>query len=73
VISIVVGGVWFGMRYFSWIVASILRDTADRNLDKHLNIIALSLVAAFVMTQWDLVMDVPESTIPEASIWQITI
>jgi uncharacterized membrane protein len=43
VITIIVGGVWFGMGY--------------------------PLVAAFVMTQWDLVMDAPESTISKAWIW----
>jgi putative membrane protein len=34
-----------------------------------LNVVALPIVAAFVMTQWDLVMDPPESTISKAWIW----
>jgi uncharacterized membrane protein len=52
-IPIIVGPLWFGAGYFSWVVASILLDDADRRLDRPLNVIALPIVAAFVMTQWD--------------------
>ena len=68
-IPIIVGPLWFGAGYFSWVVASILLDDADRRLDRPLNAVALPIVAAFVMTQWDLVMDPPESTIAKAWIW----
>jgi uncharacterized membrane protein len=68
-IPVIVGPLWFGAGYFSWIVASILLDDADRRLDRPLNVIALPFVAAFVMTQWDLVMDPPESTIAKVWIW----
>ena len=68
-IPIIVGPLWFGAGYFSWVVASTLLDCADRRLDRALNFIALPLVAAFVMTQWDLVMDRSESTIAKVWIW----
>jgi putative membrane protein len=68
-IPIIVGPLWFGAGYFSWVVASVLLDGADQRLDRPLNVIALPIVAAFVMTQWDLVMDPPESTISKAWIW----
>ncbi len=68
-IPIVVGPLWFGAGYFSWVVASVLLDGADRKLDRPFNMIALPLVAAFVMTQWDLVMDAPSATIAKAWIW----
>lgn len=68
-IPIIVGPLWFGAGYFSWVVASILLDGADRRLAKPLNVIALPIVAAFVMTQWDLVMDRSESTIAKVWIW----
>ncbi len=42
---------------------------ADRDLNRQLNVIVLPLVAAFVMTQWDFVMDAPASTISKAWIW----
>jgi len=57
------------LAYFSWVVASILLDGADRRLDRPLDFIALPVVAAFVMTQWDLVMDRSESTIAKVWIW----
>lgn len=69
VIPIIVGPLWFGMGYFAWIVAGILLGGADRNLNRQLNIIAQPVVAAFVMTQWDFVMDAPASTISRAWIW----
>jgi uncharacterized membrane protein len=68
-IPIIVGPLWFGAGYFSWIVASILLDGADRRLDRPFNVIALPVVAAFVMTQWDLVMDRSESTLAKVWIW----
>ena len=69
VIPIIVGPLWFGMGYFAWIVAGTLLGGADRNLNRQLNIIAQPIVAAFVMTQWDFVMDAPASTISRAWIW----
>src|SRR6202035_4636371 len=66
VIPIIVGPLWFGMGYFSWMVAASLLDRADRNLKDRVDFLAMPVVAAFVMTQWDLVMDPPESTISRA-------
>jgi uncharacterized membrane protein len=68
-IPIIVGPLWFGAGYFSWVVASILLDGADRQLERPVNFVALPIVAAFVMTQWDLVMDAPNSTIAKVWIW----
>jgi uncharacterized membrane protein len=68
VIPVIVGPLWFGMGYFSWIVAStLLGGTALQN--RKIKLIALPMVAAFVMTQWDAVMDPPASTISKAWIW----
>ena len=58
-----------GIGYLSWIVAGTLLDGADRRMKVRFNVIALPIVAAFVMTQWDLVMDPPSSTIAKAWIW----
>ena len=68
-IPIVVGPLWFGGGYFAWVVASTLLDCADRRLDRRFEFFALPVVAAFVMTQWDLVMDPPSATIARAWIW----
>ncbi|MBV9460888.1 MAG: carotenoid biosynthesis protein [Bradyrhizobium sp.] len=68
-IPIIVGPLWFGAGYFSWVVATILLDGADRALGRRFNLIALPIVAALVMTQWDLVMDARNATIARVWIW----
>jgi uncharacterized membrane protein len=68
-IPIIVGPLWFGMGYISWIVAGTLLGNADRRLNGKIELVALPIVAAFVMTQWDVVMDPPEATISRAWIW----
>jgi putative membrane protein len=69
VIPIIVGPLWFGMGYFSWVVAGIILDGADQRVDEHHNDIILPIVAAFIMTQWDLVMDAPGATLSKAWVW----
>lgn len=66
-IPIVVGFLWFGMGYFAWVLAGVL--LGDRGSENGPALVARPLVAAFVMTQWDLVMDPPEATIAKAWIW----
>ena len=68
-IPFIVGPMWFGAGYFSWIVAATLLGEADRKLDRRFNLIALPVVAAFVTAQWDLVVDPPSATIAKAWIW----
>jgi Carotenoid biosynthesis protein len=68
VIPVIVGPLWFGMGYFSWHVAAVLLGAGARP-DRKFERFALPLVAAFVMTQWDVVMEPAESTIAKAWIW----
>ena len=68
-IPVIVGPLWFGMGYFAWIVAGTLLGGAHRRLRGKIELIALPIVAAFVMTQWDVVMDPPEATISKVWIW----
>lgn len=68
VIPIIVGPLWFGMGYFSWHVAAALLGAGARPSRKFERF-ALPLVAAFVMTQWDVVMEPAEATIAKAWIW----
>ena len=68
-IPLIVGPLWFGGGWFAWVVASTMLGGADRALDRPINLIALPLTAAFVLAQWDLVMDAPAATIAKAWIW----
>jgi len=65
----IVGPLWFGMGYLSWIVAGALLGGARPRMGRKLELIFRPVVAAFVMTQWDVVMDPPESTISKLWIW----
>jgi uncharacterized membrane protein len=69
VIPVIVGPLWFGMGYFAWIVAGILLGRIGPDLHGTFEALARPIVAAFVMAQWDVVMDPPESTISKAWIW----
>jgi uncharacterized membrane protein len=67
-VPVIVGPLWFGMGYFSWIVAATLLGCGARPV-RRFELLASPLVAAFVMTQWDVVMDPPASTVSKAWIW----
>jgi uncharacterized membrane protein len=68
-IPIIVGPLWFGMGYFAWVVAGTLLGSTHRRLRGKIELIIQPVVAAFVMTQWDVVMDPPEATISKVWIW----
>jgi uncharacterized membrane protein len=68
VIPVIVGPLWFGMGYFSWIVAGTLLGAPARPRRKF-ELLAWPAISAFLMTQWDVVMDPPLSTISKAWIW----
>ena len=69
VIPIIVGPLYFGMGYASWVIASLLLGSrVERPQTRHA-LVAVPLVAAFVMTQWDVVMDPSGSTLDKAWVW----
>jgi uncharacterized membrane protein len=67
-IPVIVGPLWFGIGYFSWILAGTLLGAPARPRSRF-EVVAWPIVAAFTMTQWDVVMDPPLSTISKAWIW----
>src|SRR5258708_19698843 len=67
-VPIIVGLLYFAMGYFSWMIASLLLDYADLHMDPALNVVALPLIAAFVMLQCDVVMHPPNPTPYRTSI-----
>ncbi len=64
-----VGVLYFGMGYTAWVIGNILLDKADIRLDQRFNLIALPVVAAFVLAMWDVVLDPISSTIHHVWIW----
>jgi len=68
-VPIIVGLLYFTMGYFSWMIASVLLDDADLHLDRPFNVTVLPIIAAFVVVQWDVVMDPRNATVYRAWIW----
>ncbi len=68
-IPLIVGFLYFGMGYPSWVVAGVLLDRAGLEPDSRFRLAALPLVASFVIVQWDVVMDPPSSTLGGAWVW----
>ena len=68
-VPLVVGPLYFGVGFLAWIIAATLLGEADLHLDRDRNVMALPVIAAFVMVQWDLVMDPANSTLHRAWIW----
>jgi uncharacterized membrane protein len=69
VIPPIVGALYFGMGYASWVIANLLLNGRIAPLSRH-GVVALPLLAAFVMTQWDVVMDPAGSTLAKAWVWR---
>jgi uncharacterized membrane protein len=61
-VPITIGPMYFAMGYVSWSVASTL-------LKNKATLLTLPLVAAFLMTMWDVVMDPISATIDRAWTW----
>ncbi|MBB2179717.1 carotenoid biosynthesis protein [Gluconacetobacter tumulicola] len=69
VIPIIVGPLYFGMGYASWVIANFLIGTKVDRPQSHYMLIAIPIISAFVMTQWDIVIDPSGSTLGRAWIW----
>ena len=68
-IPLIVGPLYFGMGYPSWVIANLLVGERVERPTSVLQLFAVPLTAAFVMVQWDVVMDPANSTLARAWIW----
>ena len=69
VIPPIVGPLYFGMGYASWVIANLLLNGRIAPLSRG-GAVALPILSAFVMTQWDVVMDPAGSTLAKAWVWR---
>ena len=65
----IVGALYFGMGYASWVIANLLLNGRMAPLERY-GVVALPVLSAFVMTQWDVVMDPTGSTLAKAWVWR---
>jgi len=63
-----IGPAYFGAGYLAWTLANVVLHEADRRRDMT-SIVGLPIVAAFMMTSWDLCFDPSSSTVAHNWIW----
>lgn len=68
-IPIIVGPLYFGLGYPAWIIACLLLGTEIAGPANRREIAFTPVVAAFTLTQWDVVMDPASATIGRAWAW----
>ncbi|HEY0470961.1 MAG TPA: carotenoid biosynthesis protein [Kribbella sp.] len=71
-----IGPIYFGLGYVCWLMASTLLDAADARLNaragsaRHINVVALPMLAAAMMAAYDLGTDSLASTVNKDWIWE---
>jgi putative membrane protein len=68
-VPLLIGPAYLGTGYVAWTLASVILDGADRRQDLA-SIVGLPVVAAFIMTSWDVCFDPTLSTIAHDWIWR---
>lgn len=68
-IPVIVGGLWFAFGYQAWIIACLLVGAGIGGPRDRLSLWGVPLVAAFVATQWDVVVEPSGATIGRAWVW----
>ena len=69
VVPLLIGPAYFGAGYTSWVLASILLGEIDRPPDR-IAVVAVPIVAAFIMVGWDVCFDPGSATLDRLWIWQ---
>jgi uncharacterized membrane protein len=60
---------YFGVCYLSWVLAHVLLDKFDRQIDSRSKF-AIPVVASFIMVMWDMSIDPASSTVKHEWIWR---
>lgn len=68
-IPIIVGPLYFGIGYPAWIIACLILGTDVGGPATRRELAFTPVVAAFALTQWDVVMDPANATIGRAWVW----
>lgn len=68
-VPIMIMPAYFGVCYLSWVIAHVLLDKFDRQIDSRV-IFAIPVIASFIMVMWDMSIDPVSSTVKHEWIWQ---
>jgi len=69
VVPILLGVAYIGMGYVSWTLSRLILGQVESHVSAS-SVVAIPLVASFLMVAWDLAMDSIWSTVLHAWIWQ---
>jgi putative membrane protein len=69
VIPPIVGPLYLGMGYPAWVIANLLLGQSVQRPSTGLQLFGVPVISAFVMVQWDVVMDPSGSTLARAWVW----
>ena len=68
-VPLIVGPLYVGMGYPSWVIADLLLIGRVERPSDRMALFGMPVAAAFVMVQWDVVMDPSGSTLARAWVW----
>jgi putative membrane protein len=60
---------YFGVCYLAWVIAHVLLDKLDRQIDAS-SLFSIPVIAAFIMVMWDMTIDPGASTVDHQWIWR---
>ncbi len=60
---------YFGVCYLAWVLAHVLLDKFDRQIDSS-SLFTIPVISAFIMVMWDMSIDPASSTVKHEWIWQ---
>ena len=68
-VPIMIMPAYFGVAYIAWVLAHVLLDEFDRQIDSR-SIFAIPVIASFIMVMWDMSIDPLSSTVMHQWIWR---
>lgn len=60
---------YFSVCYLAWVLSHVLLDKLDRQIDSS-SLLAIPVIAAFIMVMWDMTIDPASSTVDHQWIWR---
>jgi putative membrane protein len=68
-VPVLIGPAYFATGYLAWVVGNVLVGEV-RRASSSFTVVAVPIIAAFVMVMWDLTLDPRASTIQQQWIWE---
>lgn len=60
---------YFSLGYVSWFISNVLSQQVFKGIESRFKVFIISIVASFIMTSWDLIMDPVNSLVKSLWFW----